>query len=128
MKNIKQYLIWSTVLQIFHFLILTYWIFTGISAIYGTNDDSLMSSISSGNLTGQKDEHLIFIEPIISIIIKFLETMIPNYSGYSLFLIFVTTSSFVSILTTIVILRKLNIFFIIFYILTFISQIGRAHV
>jgi hypothetical protein len=80
-----------------------------------------MSSISSGNLTGQKDEHLIFIEPIISIIIKFLETLLPNYSGYSLFLIFVTTSSFVSILTTIVVLRKINIFFLIFYILAFIS-------
>jgi len=93
----------------------------GISAIYGTNDDSLMSSISSGNLSGQNDEHLIFIEPIISIIIKYLEILLPNYSGYSLFLIFVTTSSFVSILTTTIVLKKINVFFLIFYFLSFIS-------
>lgn len=100
---------------------LTYWILNGISAIYGTNDDSLMSSISSGNLSGQNDEHLIFIEPIISIIIKYLEILLPNYSGYSLFLIFVTTSSFVSILTTTIVLKKINVFFLIFYFLSFIS-------
>ena len=121
MKNIKQYLILFTGLQVFHFLILTYWIFTGISAIYGTNDDSLMSSISSGNLTGNYDNHLIFIEPIFSIVIKYLEILLPNYSGYSLFLIFVTTSSFVSILTTFIVLKKINIFFLIFYIISFIS-------
>lgn len=110
-----------TGLQVFHFSILTYWILNGISAIYGTNDDSLMSSISSGNLSGQNDEHLIFIEPIISIIIKYLEILLPNYSGYSLFLIFVTTSSFVSILTTTIVLKKINVFFLIFYFLSFIS-------
>ena len=121
MKNIKQYLILFTGLQIFHFSILTYWIFNGISVIYGTNDDSLMSSISSGNLTGVNDEHLIFIEPIFSMIIKYLEILLPNFSGYTFFLIFVTTSSFVSILTTTLILKKINVFFLIFYVLSFTS-------
>ena len=121
MKNIKQYLILFTGLQIFHFSIVTYWIFSGISAIYGTNDDALMSSISSGNLTGKNDEHLVFIEPIFSIIIKYLEVLLPNHSGYTLFLVFVTTSSFVSVLTTVIVLKKINIFFLIFYILAFIS-------
>ncbi len=124
MKNIKQYLIWFTGLQVIHFSILTYWILSGISAIYGTNDDSLMSSISSGTITGNIDKHLIFIEPIFSIIIKYLEILLPNYSGYTFFLIFIATSSYVSVLTTVIILKKVNIYFIVIYLFAFISLIS----
>ena len=124
MKNIKQYIIWFLGLQVFHFSILTYWIFSGISAIYGTNDDSLMSSISSGNVTGQMDEHLIFIEPIFSIIIKYLEIILSNYSGYSFFLVFIATSSFVSVLTTMILLKKINIYFFVLYLFAFVSLVS----
>lgn len=84
------------------------WLFRGKSAIYGTNDDSLIASIASGQLTGQSDPHLIFIQPFFSYPITWLEYLLPQYSGYSIFLIFSTTLSFSAVLSLLISTKQMN--------------------
>lgn len=108
MKQIKTFVLTATIVQTVQFVLLLKWLSVGKSAIYGTNDDSLISSISSGQLTGNPDPHLIFIQPLISYPIIWLETLLRNYSGYSVFLILVSTFSFTLILALIISTKKLN--------------------
>ena len=108
MKQIKTFVLTATIVQTVQFVLLLKWVSVGKSAIYGTNDDSLISSISSGQLTGNPDPHLIFIQPLISYPIIWLETLLRNYSGYSVFLILVSTFSFTLILALIISTKKLN--------------------
>jgi hypothetical protein len=89
MKQIKTFLFWLTGIEATQMTLLLLWLFRGKSAIYGTNDDSLIASIASGQLTGQSDPHLIFIQPLISYPITWLEYMLPQFSGYSVFQSFV---------------------------------------
>jgi hypothetical protein len=90
-------------------MILLSWLSIGKSAIYGTNDDSLISSISSGQITGTPDPYLIFIQPLISYPVAWLEVLLTSYSGYSIFLIMVSTFSFTLIFSLLISSRKLNI-------------------
>jgi hypothetical protein len=99
-------------------VILLSWLSIGKSAIYGTNDDSLISSISSGQLTGAPDPHLIFIQPLISYPIAWLETILTSYSGYSIFLIMVTTFSYTLIFSLLISSRRLNIINTTFWFLS----------
>jgi hypothetical protein len=102
MKQIKTFIFWLIGIQAVQMTSLLIWLFRGKSAIYGTNDDSLISSIASGQLTGKVDPHLIFIQPILSYPITWLEYLLPQYSGYSIFLIFCTTLSFSSVLALLI--------------------------
>jgi hypothetical protein len=67
-------------------------------AVYGTNDDALISSISNGQLTGNPDGHLIFLNPLISFPISWLQHFSSNLNLYVYFLTFVVTISFATVL------------------------------
>ena len=110
MKQIKTFIFWLIGIQAVQMTSLLIWLFRGKSAIYGTNDDSLISSIASGQLTGKIDPHLIFIQPILSYPITWLEYLLPQYSGYSIFLIFCTTLSFSSVLALLISDKRANFF------------------
>ena len=109
MKQIKIFVLSTIIVQTAQLMILLSWLSIGKSAIYGTNDDSLISSISSGQITGTPDPYLIFIQPLISYPIAWLEVLLTSYSGYSIFLIMVTTFSFTLIFSLLISSRKLNI-------------------
>ena len=64
------------------------------SAVYGTNDDALIASISNGQLTGQPNGYLIFLNTLISFPISWLQQIIPNANVYIYFLTFVVTLCF----------------------------------
>jgi len=115
MKQIKTFLFWLTGIEATQMTLLLLWLFRGKSAIYGTNDDSLIASIASGQLTGQSDPHLIFIQPLISYPITWLEYMLPQFSGYSIFLIFCTTLSFSAVLSLLISTKQLNFINITFW-------------
>ena len=108
MKQIKTFVFWLIGIQAIQMALLTFWLFRAKSAIYGTNDDSLLASIVAGQLTGQINPRLIFIQPIISYPIAWLEVILPTLSGYSFFLIFCTTLSFSSVVAVFKIDRKLT--------------------
>ena len=109
MKQIKIFVLSTIIVQTAQLMILLSWLSIGKSAIYGTNDDSLISSISSGQITGTPDPYLIFIQPLISYPIAWLEVLLTSYSGYSIFLIMVSTFSFTLIFSLLISSRKLNI-------------------
>ena len=113
MKQIKTFVFWLICVQAIQMALLTFWLFRAKSAIYGTNDDSLLASIVAGQLTGQINPRLIFIQPIISYPIAWLEVILPTLSGYSLFLIFCTTLSFSSVVAVFKIERKITPFNIV---------------
>ena len=64
------------------------------SAVYGTNDDALIASISNGQLTGQPNGYLVFLNPLISFPISWLQQITPNANVYIYFLTFVVTLCF----------------------------------
>jgi len=99
-------------------LTVMYWVSRKKVAIYGTNDDALISSISSGELTGFPDPHLIFIQPLISYPIVWLEGMLTNFSGYTIFLLFSTTISFTLVLVNKIIDKDFNLFFYFSWLFT----------
>ena len=109
MKQIKIFVLSTIIVQTAQLMILLSWLSIGKSAIYGTNDDSLISSISSGQITGTPDPYLIFIQPLISYPVAWLEVLLTSYSGYSIFLIMVSTFSFTLIFSLLISSRKLNI-------------------
>jgi hypothetical protein len=124
MKQIKTFLFWLTGIEATQMTLLLLWLFRGKSAIYGTNDDSLIASIASGQLTGQSDPHLIFIQPLISYPITWLEYMLPQFSGYSIFLIFCTTLSFSAVLSLLISTKQINFINITFW--TFFNLIFQS--
>ena len=61
--------------------------------IYGTTDDNILAGFVSGSYTGQKEFHLIFIQPIMGYILFFLQYFIDLFDIYSwTLLVFVITS------------------------------------
>ena len=124
MRKYLIFLIYTTLLEIFQMSGLLYWVFRKRVSIYGTNDDALISSIASGSLTGTPDAHLIFLQPLISYPIMFLEGILDNYSGYSIFLLFCITISFTLVIVNIFIEQKINWYafiVVIFIDIVFIS-------
>jgi hypothetical protein len=77
-------------------------------AVYGTNDDALISSISNGQLTGNPNGHLIFLNPLISYPISWLQQFNYDINLYIYFLTFVVTISFATILGLIQIKHHLS--------------------
>ena len=55
--------------------------------IYGTTDDYILSSIVSGEFTGNLERQLIFIQPFIGNMMNFLQILIPVVNIYSFFLL-----------------------------------------
>ena len=77
-------------------------------AVYGTNDDALISSISNGQLTGNPNGHLIFLNPLISYPISWLQQFNNDINLYIYFLTFVVTISFAAVLALIQIKHNIS--------------------
>ncbi len=77
-------------------------------AVYGTNDDALISSISNGQLTGNPNGHLIFLNPLISFPISWLQQLNSEINLYIYFLTFVVTISFATVLALIQIKHNIS--------------------
>lgn len=56
---------------------------------YETNDDVIMMFISSGTLTNNPSEYLVFINIIIGKLLKFLYNTFPTLNWYSYFMVFI---------------------------------------
>jgi hypothetical protein len=125
-KTFKSFAIWTIFGEILQCGWLYYFIRSGNGFIYGTNDDAIISSIASGQLTGTPDPHWIFVQPIISIPVTWIQTLNVNYNFYSIFLLASITLSFSVILGLILINASKKIDFLTFILwalsaLTFVS-------
>ena len=58
-----------------------------VGSKFGTNDDVGMSQIASGGFTGKPSEHLIFINPLLGFLLKWLYIIFPPIPWYSLLII-----------------------------------------
>ena len=126
MKTFKSFAIWTIFGEILQCGWLYYFIRSGNGFIYGTNDDAIISSIASGQLTGAPDPHWIFVQPIISVPVTWIQTLNVNYNFYSIFLLASITLSFSVILGLISINASKKIKFLTFILwtlsaLTFVS-------
>ena len=126
MKTFKSFAIWTIFGEILQCGWLYYFIRSGNGFIYGTNDDAIISSIASGQLTGTPDPHWIFVQPIISIPVTWIQTLNVNYNFYSIFLLASITLSFSVIFGLILINASKKIDFLTFILwalsaLTFVS-------
>lgn len=126
MKILKSYAIWTIFGEILQCGWLYYFIRSGNGFIYGTNDDAIISSIASGQLTGTPDPHWIFVQPIISIPVTWIQTLNVNYNFYSIFLLTSITLSSSVILGLISVDASKKIKFLTFILwalstLTFVS-------
>jgi hypothetical protein len=125
-KTFKSFAIWTIFGEILQCGWLYYFIRSGKGFIYGTNDDAIISSIASGQLTGTPDPHWIFVQPIISVPVTWIQTLNVNYNFYSIFLLASITLSFSVILGLISINASKKIKFLTFILwtlsaLTFVS-------
>ena len=97
-RHLKNFTIWTLSGEFFQLGLLYYWISRSDGFNYGTNDDAIISSIASGQLTGSPDPHWIFIQPILSLPLTWLQTLNLNVNIYSLFLLLFTTLCFSTVL------------------------------
>ncbi len=109
MKAFKTFAIWTIFAEAGQIAYLYFVLPVTKFAVYGTNDDALISSISNGQLTGNPDGHLIFLNPIISFPISWIQHFSPNYNLYVYFLTFVVTLSFATVLGLIQIQSNISI-------------------
>ena len=93
-RTFKTFAIWTLLAQSAQTVFIYYFIPISESAVYGTNDDALIASISNGQLTGQPNGYLVFLNPLISFPISWLQQIIPNANVYIYFLTFVVTLCF----------------------------------
>ena len=93
-RTFKTFAIWTLLSQFAQTVFIYFFIPISESAVYGTNDDALIASISNGQLTGQPNGYLVFINPLISFPISWLQQIIPNANVYIYFLTFVVTLCF----------------------------------
>ena len=98
MKVFKTFAIWAIFAEAGQIAYLSFVLPLTKFAVYGTNDDALISSISNGQLAGNPDGHLIFLNPIISFPISWLQHFSSQINLYIYFLTFVVTLSFSTIL------------------------------
>ena len=98
MKTTKTFAIWIVFAESIQIAYLYFVMPISKFAVYGTNDDALISSISNGQLTGNPDGHLIFLNPIISFPISWLQHFSLSLNLYVYFLTFVVTLSFATVL------------------------------
>jgi len=93
-RTFKTFAIWTLLAQFAQTVFIYFFIPISESAVYGTNDDALIASISNGQLTGQPNGYLVFLNPLISFPISWLQQIIPNANVYIYFLTFVVTLCF----------------------------------
>ncbi len=98
MRTFKTFTIWTLLAQSAQTVFICYFIPISESAVYGTNDDALIASISNGQLTGQPNGYLVFLNPLISFPISWLQQIIPHANVYIYFLTLVVTLCFSMIL------------------------------
>ena len=98
MKSIKTFAIWTVFAESLQIAYLYFVMPISKVAVYGTNDDALISSISNGQLTGNPNGHLIFLNPLISFPISWLQQLNNDINLYIYFLTFVVTISFATVL------------------------------
>ena len=108
MKTFKSFAIWTILAESVQIAYLYFLMPISKVAVYGTNDDALISSISNGQLTGNPNGHLIFLNPLISYPISWLQQFNYEINLYIYFLTFVVTVSFAAILGLIQIRRHLS--------------------
>ncbi len=126
MRTLKSFAIWTIFGEILQCGWLYYFIRSGNGFIYGTNDDAIISSIASGQLTGTPDPHWIFVQPFVSVPVIWIQTLNVNYNFYTIFLLTSITLSFSVILGLISINASKNIKLVTFILwalsaLTFVS-------
>ena len=126
MRTLKSFAIWTIFGEILQCGWLYYFIRSGNGFIYGTNDDAIISSIASGQLTGTPDPHWIFVQPFVSVPVTWIQTLNVNYNFYTIFLLTSITLSFSVILGLISINASKNIKLVTFILwalsaLTFVS-------
>jgi hypothetical protein len=93
-KVFRTFAIWTFIAEVVQIAYLYLVLPIPKFAVYGTNDDAIISSISNGQLTGNPDGHLIFLNPIISFPISWLQQFSSQINLYIYFLTFVVTLSF----------------------------------
>ena len=104
--------------------------------IYGTTDDYILSSIVSGEFTGNLERQLIFIQPFIGNMMNFLQILIPVVNIYSFFLllnVILVLTLFLSLINDLDYKTLIIYFFILTLLFWFTlkptyTEIGRAHV
>jgi hypothetical protein len=97
-KAFKSFAIWTIFAESVQIAYLYFFLPLSKVAVYGTNDDALISSISNGQLTGNPNGHLIFLNPLISFPISWLQQLNNGINLYIYFLTFVVTISFATVL------------------------------
>jgi len=105
----RKFTIWVTIAEIFQLLYIWNYLPIAKSAVYGTNDDALIASISSGQLTGSPEGHLVFINPLLSFPIAWLQSFLSNLNIYTLSLLLFVTLSFSLILALIMVQNNLRL-------------------
>ena len=98
MKTFKTFAIWAVVAESVQIAYVYFVLPISKVAVYGTNDDALISSISNGQLTGNPNGHLIFLNPLISYPISWLQQFNNDINLYTYFLTYVVTISFATVL------------------------------
>ena len=109
MSFTRKFTIWVTIAEIFQLLYIGNYLPIAKSAVYGTNDDALIASISSGQLTGSPEGHLVFINPLLSFPIAWLQSFLSNINIYTLSLLLFVTLSFSLILALIIVQNNLRL-------------------
>lgn len=94
MKTPRTFAIWTLVAQTTQLILIYLFIPIAESAVYGTNDDALIASISNGQLTGEPSGYLIFLNPLISFPIAWMQLIFFNTNIYVYFLTFIVTLCF----------------------------------
>ena len=107
-SSLKRFTIWTLGAEVFQILYIWLYLPISESAVYGTNDDALLASISGGQLTGAPDGHLVFINPLISFPISWLQIVFDQLNIFTLFLTFSATISFALLFGLIGIQKQLN--------------------
>ena len=108
-SNLKRITIWTLFAETAQIALIHLFLPISKVAVYGTNDDALISSISNGQLTGNPDGHLIFLNPLISFPISWLQNLSNNINLYIYFLTFVVTLSFSTVLGLIQIQKNISV-------------------
>lgn len=124
-KVLKFCLIWALFTIIFSGLIFA-WLLNTRSAIFGTNDDELISSILNASYGKNFQKNLIFIQPILSYPLAFLQNLFTNVNVYSIFLVEIVIISYSAIFTSILrfgdkITKAIIILIFIIYAISFIT-------
>ena len=92
--------------SLFFSIITFFWLFVSKLAIFGTNDDELMSSILNGAFGENFRSNLIFIQPVLTYPLSYIQSLIPSFNLYSIFLVEVVIFSYSAILASFYIFKN----------------------